>query len=120
MKRKLQVFVSSTFKDLIEERQAAVSAILRAGHIPAGMELFTTGDKSQMKTIEKWLDESDVYMVILGGRYGSIEPTSGLSLDDRVKPVYGERRIMPLHTPLCLWATGLLFHLPSGPQCESG
>lgn len=79
MKRKLQIFVSSTFTDLIPERQAAVSAILKAGHIPAGMELFTSGDKSQMDTIKKWIDESDVYMLILGGRYGSIEPISGIS-----------------------------------------
>lgn len=79
MKKKLQVFVSSTFLDLTEERQAAVAAILKAGHIPAGMELFTSGDKSQMETIQRWIDESDVYMLILGGRYGSIEKTSGLS-----------------------------------------
>ena len=43
------------------------------------MELFTAGDKSQMKTIERWIDESDVYMLILGGRYGSIEPKTGIS-----------------------------------------
>ena len=79
MKRKLQVFVSSTFTDLIEERQAAVSAILKAGHIPAGMELFTAADRSQMDIIKNWIDESDVYMLILGGRYGSIEPMSGKS-----------------------------------------
>ncbi|HDR2159235.1 TPA: DUF4062 domain-containing protein [Enterobacter cancerogenus] len=79
MKRKLQVFVSSTFTDLIEERQAAVSAILKAGHIPAGMELFTAADRSQMDIIKKWIDESDVYMLILGGRYGSIELTTGKS-----------------------------------------
>lgn len=79
MKRKLQIFVSSTFLDLIPERQAAVGAILKAGHIPAGMELFTAGDKSQMDTIKKWIDESDVYMLILGGRYGSTEPTTGIS-----------------------------------------
>ncbi|MDI3362637.1 DUF4062 domain-containing protein [Lelliottia sp. V89_10] len=79
MKRKLQVFVSSTFTDLIEERQAAVSAILKAGHIPAGMELFTAADRSQMDIIKNWIDESDVYMLILGGRYGSIEPITGKS-----------------------------------------
>lgn len=78
MNKKLQVFVSSTYTDLIEERQAAVQAILDAGHIPAGMELFKAG-KSQMKTIKRWIDESDVYMLILGGRYGSIEKESGLS-----------------------------------------
>jgi len=79
MKRKLQVFISSTYSDLQEERQAAVSAILKAGHIPAGMELFTAGDRSQMVTIKEWIDESDVYMLILGGRYGSIEKSSGIS-----------------------------------------
>lgn len=78
MNKKLQVFVSSTYTDLKEERQAAVEAILDAGHIPAGMELFKAG-KSQMQTIQKWIDESDVYMLILGGRYGSIEEDSGLS-----------------------------------------
>lgn len=78
MNKKLQVFVSSTYTDLIEERQAAVQAILDAGHIPAGMELFKAG-KSQMQTIRKWIDDSDVYMLILGGRYGSIEEESGLS-----------------------------------------
>lgn len=79
MDRRLQVFVSSTYTDLIAERQAAVGAILKAGHIPAGMELFTAGDQGQMDIIRQWIDESDVYMLILGGRYGSIEPTSGLS-----------------------------------------
>jgi len=74
LKKKLQVFVSSTYTDLIEERQAAVEAILTAGHIPAGMELFAAGDESQMDVIKRWIDESDVYLLILGGRYGSIEP----------------------------------------------
>lgn len=76
---KLQVFISSTFIDLQEERQAAVEAVLAAGHIPAGMELFKAGNDSQLDTIKRWIDESDVYMLILGGRYGSIEPNSGKS-----------------------------------------
>ncbi|MGX9715074.1 DUF4062 domain-containing protein [Janthinobacterium lividum] len=79
MSKKLQVFISSTYTDLIEERQAAVAAVLKAGHIPAGMELFSAGDKSQLQTIRSWIDQSDAYMLILGGRYGSIEPESKLS-----------------------------------------
>lgn len=78
-KRRYQVFVSSTYEDLKEDRQAAVEAILTAGHIPAGMELFTSGDLSQMAVIRRWIDESDIFMLILGGRYGSIEATSGKS-----------------------------------------
>lgn len=77
--KKLQVFVSSTFTDLKDERQAAVEAILSAGHIPAGMELFSAGDESQMIVIKRWIEESDVYLLILGGRYGSVEASSGKS-----------------------------------------
>lgn len=78
-KKKLQVFVSSTFTDLQAERQEAVSAILKAGHIPAGMELFTAGDQSQLQVVKRWIDDSDIYMLILGTRYGSLEPGSQLS-----------------------------------------
>lgn len=77
--KKLQVFVSSTYTDLIEERQAAVEAILSSGNIPAGMELFAAGDESQMSVIERWIDESDIYLLILGGRYGSIDLKTGKS-----------------------------------------
>ncbi len=79
MKKKLQVFVSSTYTDMLHERQAAVEAILRAGHIPAGMELFAAGDESQLETIQRWIDDSDIFMLILGGRYGSIDAKFGKS-----------------------------------------
>ena len=45
-KKKLQVFISSTYTDLLEERQSSVEAVLRPGNIPAGMELFSAGNKS--------------------------------------------------------------------------
>jgi len=77
--RKLQVFISSTYRDLLKERQTAVQAVLDAGHIPAGMELFAAGDEAQLAVIKRWIDESDVYMLILGVRYGTIEPVSKMS-----------------------------------------
>jgi len=40
------------------------------------MELFAAGDQSQMEIIKRWIDESDVFLLILGGRYGSIDPTT--------------------------------------------
>lgn len=79
MKKKLQIFISSTYIDLIDERQSAVQAVLESGHIPAGMELFKAGNLSQLETIKKWINDCDVYMLILGGRYGSIESNSGKS-----------------------------------------
>lgn len=79
MRKKLQIFISSTYSDLKVERQACVEAVLRAGHIPAGMELFSAGSESQLEIIKRWIEDSDVYMLLLGGRYGSIEPKSDMS-----------------------------------------
>ena len=78
-KRKLQIFLSSTYEDLIEHRLAAMEAILAAGHIPAAMEQFSPGDETAWEKIRSWIDESDAFILILGGRYGSLEPESGKS-----------------------------------------
>jgi hypothetical protein len=76
VKKRLSVFISSTYEDLRPERDAALRAVLEAGHTPAGMELFAAGSASQLETIKTWIDSCDAYMLILGGRYGSIEPDS--------------------------------------------
>ena len=77
--KRLQVFISSTYEDLKEERQAAVEAILKMNHIPAGMELFTGESKEQLVIINKWIDDSDIFLLILGGRYGTIHSSTGKS-----------------------------------------
>lgn len=97
VKKKLQVFISSTFEDLKAERQEAVQAILKNDHIPAGMELFKAGNKSQLEVVKKWIEESDIYMLILGGRYGSIEPESGLSYTE-VEYDYAIKQGIPVFT----------------------
>lgn len=71
MDKKYQVFISSTYTDLIEERQAVIEAVLNAEHIPAGMEAFKVSGKSQEDIIRRWIEESDIYVLILGPRYGS-------------------------------------------------
>ena len=76
MKKKLQVFVSSTYTDMLLERQGIIEAILECGHIPAGMELFAADNKKQFEVIKKWIRDSDVFILVLGGRYGSIETSS--------------------------------------------
>ena len=81
MKRKLQIFISSTHDDLVEERQKIMQTILKAGHIPAGMELFR-GSSEIKKIIYQWIDESDVYVIMIGGRYGSIDGVSGKSFTE--------------------------------------
>lgn len=46
MDKRYQVFVSSTFSDLKDERQGVLKAILELDHMPAGMELFPATDAS--------------------------------------------------------------------------
>lgn len=72
MRKKLQIYISSTYYDLIDERHTAVEAVLQAGHIPAGIEQFFK--ESPMNMRKRWIDDSDVYILILGGFYGLTLP----------------------------------------------
>ena len=71
LKRKYQIFVSSTYDDLKEERRAVIEAILRMKHIPIGMELFQAGNTDQWSYIKNRILESDYYVIIVAERYGS-------------------------------------------------
>lgn len=77
--KKYQVFISSTYTDLIEERKKIVDVILTAGCIPVGMENFIATDEEQLNVIKRIIDLCDYYVLIIGGRYGSIDPVTGKS-----------------------------------------
>ena len=77
-----QVFISSTFRDVQQERQAVLDAILRLNHFPAGMELFPASDSTPWEIIERVIDDSDYYVLIVGGMYGSTDST-GISYTER-------------------------------------
>lgn len=72
MDKRYQVFVSSTYNDLIDERKEATQAILKCNCFPAGMELFPASNKKQWSVIKQVIDDSDFYLLILAGRYGSL------------------------------------------------
>lgn len=74
-----QVFVSSTYEDLVEERKQVTQAILECDCFPAGMELFPASNESQWDFIKQVIDESDIYLVIIAGRYGSIDEDKHIS-----------------------------------------
>ncbi|OHV27043.1 DUF4062 domain-containing protein [Rhizobium sp. RMa-01] len=73
-----QVFVSSTFVDLQNERSAVFQTLMEMDCIPAGMELFPAMDEEQWNFIKRVIDDCDYYILILGGRYGSVS-TTGIS-----------------------------------------
>ena len=82
MDRRFQVFVSSTFRDLQDERQQVIMALLELDCMPAGMELFPASDESKWALIARVIDDCDYYIVIIGGRYGSVD-TDGISFTER-------------------------------------
>lgn len=74
LKRRYQVFVSSTYSDLIEERKHAMQALLVTKCIPSGMELFPAANMEQWNLIKQVIDDCDYYVVVVAGKYGSIGP----------------------------------------------
>ena len=77
-----QVFVSSTFTDLAEERSEVMRALLELDCFPAGMEAFPASDDSAWKVIARTIEKSDYYCVIIGGRYGSMDK-DGISYTEK-------------------------------------
>lgn len=72
MDKRYQVFISSTFADLEEERKGVMEAIIELDCFPAGMEMFPASNKEQFEYIRSIIDESDYYIIIVAGRYGSV------------------------------------------------
>lgn len=71
MERKHQVFVSSTYRDLVDERKEVIHALLELDCIPSGMELFPATDEDAWSLITEVIDGCDYYVLILAGKYGS-------------------------------------------------
>ena len=79
MERKYQVFISSTYNDLKNERQSITNCLLMANCIPAGMEAFVATDDEQFNIIKKVIDLCDFYILVIGNRYGTINEATGIS-----------------------------------------
>jgi hypothetical protein len=82
MDKRYQVFISSTYADLKEERRAVIQTVIESNCIPAGMELFPAADEEQLAFIKRVIDDCDYYLLIVGGRYGSVDE-SGISYTEQ-------------------------------------
>ena len=86
MDKKYQIFISSTYKDLIAEREKARDVILSMYQFPIGMEMFSAADEDQWEIIKETIDSSDYYVLIIGKRYGSVidnGPDKGISYTEK-------------------------------------
>ncbi len=82
MDKKYTVFISSTYEDLKEAREEVMKAVLSMRHIPIGMEVFGASSVDSWKFITKQIDQSDYYIIIVAGKYGSVDE-NGVSYTER-------------------------------------
>jgi hypothetical protein len=66
--------------------------LAESNYIAAGMEFFPAIDEEQFKFIKTVIDESDYYVAVVAGRYGSIAP-DGLSYSEKEYEYALEKRI---------------------------
>lgn len=80
--KRYQVFLSSTYKDLMHERNQVIHALLSLECFPIAMEHFPASYEQQWDYIEPLIDSSDIFICLIGGKYGSCDNT-GLSFTQR-------------------------------------
>lgn len=84
MFKRYQVFLSSTYHDLRDERDGVMRSLLELGHIPVGMEMFSAADEAHWKLISRTIEDSDYYVVLIARRYGSvIDAEGGISYTEK-------------------------------------
>jgi len=92
MDKRYQVFVSSTYADLKSERDEVIRTLMEMDCMPAVMEAFPAVDNEQMEFIKTIIDDSDYYVLIIGGRYGSVDD-EGISFTEREYDYAVEKKI---------------------------
>ncbi len=79
-----QVFVSSTYEDLKDERLAVTQALLKTERcIPAGMELFSASNDPAWGVVARALAYTDYLVLIIGNRAGSIVPGEAITYTEK-------------------------------------
>ncbi|HKR66926.1 MAG TPA: DUF4062 domain-containing protein, partial [Thermoanaerobaculia bacterium] len=102
--------MSSTYEDLIEERRALMENLITNDYIPAGMESFPAAPNPPWTLIERMMDSTDYYVLVIGKSYGSIDAETGISFTHREYREAKRRGNMPI--------LAFLIESNSGPAVE--
>jgi len=78
----MKVFISSTYKDLIEHRAAAIRAVEGTNYQASKMEVFGARPDEPLEACLKEVAESDFFLGIYAHRYGYIPAGSEISITE--------------------------------------
>lgn len=78
----MKVFISSTYKDLIEYRAAAIRAVEGTNYQASKMEVFGARPDEPLDACLKEVEESDFFLGIYAHRYGYIPAGSEISITE--------------------------------------
>lgn len=81
MKRMYQIFVSSTYSDLIDIRSITYQIILDMGQIPVGYHDIAANNNIQ-DTINPLIENSEIFVLIIGEKYGTISPNGNSYVEE--------------------------------------
>lgn len=77
-----KVFISSTYLDNLRRRKIVEDAVIAAGMQPVGMERFTAEKQTAVEACRRLLRECDIYVGIVGHRYGWIPDGYEISITE--------------------------------------
>jgi hypothetical protein len=75
-----KIYISSSFRDLREERRAVAEAITGRRHVAVGMETYRATDEPAVEFCIADVKRCDIYIGIFAFRYGSAIGTEGKSI----------------------------------------
>jgi len=78
----MKVFISSTYKDLIDYRAAAFRAVEGTSYQPTKMEVFGARYEEPVKTCLNEVEECEIFIGIYAFRYGHIPDGSVISITE--------------------------------------
>lgn len=79
-KKMIKIFLSSTYRDLKEERQAIERQINRLKQTFIGMEYFSASDEMPVERSLRALSRADLVIFVVAHRYGTIDQDSDISI----------------------------------------
>lgn len=78
----MKVFISSTYRDLIEYRTAAIEAVEGTSYQAVKMEVFGARSDEPLKACLEEIEQSDLFIGIYAHRYGYVPDGSDISITE--------------------------------------